>query len=153
LRDLEKEKERGEALSRKNSELKNYLSACRKRMSRLFSDLREAEDNLEDLGSRYSLIKAENIALRKDKTRLKLVSEENENLKIILTSVEELKKIIRELKRQKRQAAREGGALEGNLGYVIKGGKPSCPPKIIIEVIPAPSPKRDEGNIPANSSE
>ena len=71
---------------------------------------------------------AENSSLQEDKVRL---SEENEALKSTLTSITELKAIIRDLKRLKRQ--------EGNRGFLIKSGESTSVSKVKIEVMPAPS--------------
>lgn len=57
-----------------------------------------------------------------------------------LSSVDELKKAIRELKRRAK--------IEGNRGFLIKDGQLTTPAKVKIEVIPAPR-KNNERSIPA----
>ena len=147
LQDLEKEKELQQKLTRQNSGLKDYLRASRKRLTRLFSGYRQSQNEIEQLESKFSILKAENTALTEDKQRF---AAENEGLKARLSSIAELKKAISELKMQMRKGSTlikqatpaEEKIAEGNRGYLIKDGKPTYPAKVIIEVIPtAASPK------------
>jgi len=139
---LEKEKELQEKLSSENSSLKGNLEALQRRLTKLFRDIRETQNTLEELNSRYSLLKAENTALmEKEKQFLR----ENENLKLKLGSIAELKKAIREFKKQVRKVVsiamgQDARALqrvvEGNHGFIIKDGKYTYPTKVKIEVTP-----------------
>jgi regulator of replication initiation timing len=89
--------------------------------------LDNAQYKLEHLNSQFSILKAENNALLEDKQRL---SQENDEMKMKLSSVNELRKAIRELKLKPR-------IIEGNKGYLIKDGQPTVTPKVKIEVVPA----------------
>jgi hypothetical protein len=89
--------------------------------------LKLSEKRLEELNSRISILKTENSALIGDKTKL---IEENEAFKSTLTSITELKALIQELKRLKRQA--------GNRGFLLKSGQSTTTSRIKIEVVPAP---------------
>jgi hypothetical protein len=68
----------------------------------------------------------------------------NTDLTVKLSSIDELKKAIRDLKekmRQDRIAARKGSKanqeIAGNRGYIIWKGQPTLKNKVRIEVIPA----------------
>jgi chromosome segregation ATPase len=147
LQDLEKEKEAKQKLSLNNSELKEYLKATKDKIARLFKEAKETQDTIEDLNSQISLAKAENKALLEEtetiKADLTQVSQENASLKTKLSSIDELKKAIRELKIQKRKMALEimkvkaEEIIEGNLGYLLRDGKLTYPAKVKIEVMPA----------------
>ena len=128
LQELEKEKNTVEKLRVKNELFKNNLQAVNKRLNKSFLELRLLEKRSAELNSRTALLIAENSSLQEDKARL---SEENEALKSTLTSITELKAIIRDLKRLKRQ--------EGNRGFLIKSGESTSVSKVKIEVMPAPS--------------
>ena len=74
------------------------------------------------------------------------VSQENQALKARLSSVEELKKAIKEVKRQMRSSIVEikqeketktEAVIEGNRGFLLKEGKIIYPAKVKIEVVPA----------------
>ena len=61
-----------------------------------------------------------------------------------MSSLVELKKAIRELKKQARkvgiqmiQQSQSEKTFEGNQGYIVKDGKPTLPKKVKIEVTPA----------------
>jgi hypothetical protein len=79
------------------------------------------------------------------KTQLSQASQEKDILQAKLNSLEELKKVIRELKIKIRQAKIEllrknnvPLTKEGNRGFVIKNGKSTYPTRVKIEVNPAP---------------
>ncbi|MBI4982798.1 MAG: hypothetical protein HZC15_06690 [Candidatus Omnitrophica bacterium] len=142
LTSLEKEKELNLKLSFEKSELKGYLKAGKSRLSRLFSAYSVSQSELEQLSSKFGLLKAENVSLREEKQRL---SKENEILQTRLSSVAELRKAIRELKlqahkvvRKVQEKAREDTNIEGNHGFISKNdAKINSPVKVKIEVIPA----------------
>ncbi len=137
LQELEKEKSSVQQLTVKNAGLKNYLKGAHKRLNKSFTALGQAEEKLEKLKAQFSILKAENGALLEERDK---ISSENETMKIKLSSVDELKKAIRELKRQFQR--------EGNRGFLIKDGQLTSAAKIKIEVSPAPI-KNNERNIPA----
>lgn len=114
-------------LNAKNKGLKNYLKATHKRLNKSFVDLEEAELKNEKLKSQFALLKAENNALLDEKIK---VTQENESMKVKLSSIDELKKAMRALKRKV-------ATPEGNRGFLVKDGQPTSVPKVKIEVTPA----------------
>lgn len=141
LQEAEKAQQLQQKLTQQNLELKEYLMAGKARLAKLFKTYQGAEKAVDELNSRFSLLKVENTALLSEKERL---AKENENLKAKLTSAIELKNAIRQLKKQAQKVgiqiinktdARK--TLEGNQGYIIKDGKPNNPARVTIEVIPA----------------
>ncbi len=147
---LEKEIEREKALSQKftqeNSDLKDYLKASKRRLTKLFSVYEEAQKKVDQLDSKFSLLKAENSSLLEEKGR---IFQENEELKAKLNSVAELKKAMKELRKQMRKVSTEiirqkpetKKVVEGNYGFLIKDGKLTSPVKVAIEVTPVPEKK------------
>lgn len=127
LQALEKEKIAVKALNTKNANLKDYLRAMHKKLNKLFFGLDIAEEKANKLDVQLSVLKAEHSALLENQQSL---TQENEAMKIKLSSIEELKKAIKELKRTKR--------LEGNRGFLIKNGQSSSTAKVKIEVTPVP---------------
>jgi len=146
---LGEEKELNTKLDREILEIKEYLKASKKRLAKLFADYGQTQKTIEDLNSKFSILKAENTALRDEKERLNSqltqISEENKSLKLKLDSIAELKKRIKELKRQVHRITvitKVGKIIEGNQGFLIKDGKSTYPARAKIEVIPAPGDKR-----------
>ena len=147
LQDLEKEKEKQQKLSQDNSELKDYLRASKERLTRLFREAKETQDSIEDLNTQVSLAKAESKALleetEKIKSNLAQVTQENASYQAKFSSIDELKKAIRELKMQRRKMSleiikiRTEQIIEGNRGYLMKAGRFTYPSKVKIEVNPA----------------
>jgi chromosome segregation ATPase len=143
LQDLRKE-------NAENLDLKESLKKNKHRLNKLSAAYQRSFKKAEEFNSQVAALKAENIALENQKVRLDAdlarLSQENESFKIKLGSLAELKKTIRELKKQMRKVGvqiqrridnRE--TTKGNRGYLIKDGKllPISPSKIKIEVIPA----------------
>jgi len=118
LQELGKEKELNGQLASKNTGLKNYLKVCKNKIARLFQDKSRLQGNLEDADARFSILKAE-----------------NDQLRVKLSSIIELRKAIRELKAKKRRS--RALADGGNLGFVIRNGRSTIPEKVKIEVVPA----------------
>lgn len=142
LQELKKDKELQEGLIRHNAGLKEYVHASKARLGRLFKVYEHAQDKIEELNSKFSLLKAENTAILSEKEK---IAKEHEELKIRLHSIVELRKAMRELKKQAQKVGIQiikktdaSKTLEGNQGFVIKDGKPNTPAKVKIEVIPAP---------------
>ncbi|MBU3958830.1 MAG: hypothetical protein KKE91_03105 [Candidatus Omnitrophica bacterium] len=150
---LSQEIERGRQLRQGSIEealrMQAELKASRERLAELDSQLIQAQGAIEGLGSQLSALKAENVALIDERnnlnTRLTQVIQEKDELKVRLNSISELKKAIKELKRQMRKVGREikkrtkaKEILEGNRGFLIKDGKPTYPTKVKIEVTPLP---------------
>jgi len=143
--ELEKEKALGVKLAQEKKELRDNLKAGRKRLSKLFMDFAVIQKTLDQISSQASLLKAENAALNEQKAKLE---QENESLKVKLSSAAELKKAIKELRKQARkvgldmiQKSQSEKTLEGNQGFVIKDGLATTPAKVKIEVTPAPAAK------------
>lgn len=138
LQDLDK-------VTKEKGELKDNLRASRKRLSRLFVSLASIQSNLDQANTQISLLKAENAALTEQKSSLE---QENDAFRAKLSSSAELKKAIKELKRQAQKVgvhmikkAETEKTLEGNQGYIIKDGFPTTPAKVRIEVTPASAVK------------
>ncbi|MCX5702902.1 MAG: hypothetical protein NT066_00150 [Candidatus Omnitrophica bacterium] len=138
LQSLEKEKESRQKLSQENLGLKENLKAGKRKLTKLFRE----QEALEELNYKFSLLKAENVALTE---KTKKLSEENENLKAKVSSISGLKDAIRELKKQARKVVsivirhKPERIIEGNRGFLIKDGKYTSPAKVKIEVIPVAS--------------
>ncbi len=147
LQELEKEKEFNQKLAAKNANLKVYLKASNDRVRRLFRGNSKAKDELEEISAKFAVLKAENRALIDSRKRSYL---ENEQFKLKLGSVAELKKAIRELRANKSI----GPDLEtkGNQGFLIRDGR-STLEKIKIEVIPAPYKSLEDYPVPAKTKE
>lgn len=133
------------ALTQENVTLKEEAQ----RLAELEADLQYAQKTITRLTEQMALSSAENTAIREEKDILALelsqVSQERDMLKMRLKSLPELKKAIKEVKLQIRNArlmmkeiARKRRFVEGNRGYLIKDGKSTYPSaKIKIEVMPA----------------
>jgi chromosome segregation ATPase len=152
LQELEKEKELQKQLSQENSALKDNLRLSEEKVAKLDTDFTQAQKDIEQLASRFSILKAENKALidknSKLGSKINGFSQENERLKVKLSSIAELKKAIRELKKQVykvgvivKQKVEAERTMEGNRGYLIKDGRFTYPARIKIEVTPAPVKK------------
>ena len=141
LTSLEKEKSQGQKLAQEKAELIVNLKASRHRLSKLFSGFSQNQKTFDALNTKISLLKSENAVLIEQKNKL---AHDNEALETKLNSLVELKKAIRELKKQARrvgiqmiQQAQSEKTFEGNQGYIVKDGKPTLPKKVKIEVTPA----------------
>ena len=131
LRELKKEKEFTEQLTAKNVKLKAYSRASKVRLTSLFRDNSKTQNKLEDINTKFAILKAENKALIDSHKRNYL---ENEQYKLKMNSMVELKKAIRELK--VRKAKSSNLEIEGNQGFLLRNGR-STLEKIKIEVVPA----------------
>jgi len=130
LQELGKEKELNAGLAVRNLGLKAYLRASQHRLIRLFKEDRQTRDDLEEVSAKFTVLKAENRALINSRKRAYL---ENEQLKLKLSSVVELKKAMRELKA--RRSPEAGLTDSGNRGFLF-WKKRSSPEKVKIEVVP-----------------
>ena len=131
LQELGKEKELNGALAAKNVNLKVYLKASKNRMARFFRDNSKTQNQLKETSAKFAILKAENRALINSHKRSYL---ENEQLKLKLSSVAELKKAIRELRAKRLKGF--GLGKEGNRGFLFWNGR-STFEKIKIEVVSA----------------
>ncbi|MDO9572858.1 MAG: hypothetical protein Q7J37_03145 [Candidatus Omnitrophota bacterium] len=132
LQELEKEKELKEQMSQKNANLKLYIKASMNKITQLFQDNSKMQSNLKEVNAKFSISKAENKALIDSRKRIYL---QNEEFKATLSSIVELKKAIRELKKRKHNSSFL--SMPGNQGYLIKDGQSTTATKIKIEVVPA----------------
>jgi len=109
LQSLEKEKKQAADLIEMNLLYKANMKAGSRRMDRLFSDLNKVTKSAEELSSQMSVLKAENAAIRSEddilKSELVQIRNQNDELNAKLNSLAELKKAIKDLKRQKRRIA------------------------------------------------
>jgi len=168
LQSLEKETKENNDLVEMNTLYKANMKAGSRRMNKLFSDLGAVTKNAEELSSQMAILKAENAAVRSEdeilKAELVQVKNQNDGLNARLNSLSELKKAIKELKKQKRRIAplvkkaaqvkneaikakkeidieqkpsKEQVVFDGNRGYILKNGKPVAITSINIEVNPA----------------
>jgi uncharacterized protein YoxC len=150
LRELDKEKQLADKLNEQNAGLKENLKVSITRLTKLFVEVENNQKSLDDLRAQFSLLKAENEAL-KDKTAE--LTSDNETMKAKLSSIAELKKAIREFRRQIgkvgkeiQQKTQEGREIlaAGNRGFLVKDGKSTATPKAVkIEVTPAPAPAKE----------
>lgn len=131
LQELGKEKKLNQQLAAKNVNLMNYLKASKDRIMRLFRDNSKTQNELEEINAKFAVLRAENRALIDSHKRSYV---ENEQFKLKLSSVVELKKAIRELRAKNSKIP--GLAREGNRGFLIRDGRLTLD-KIKIEVIPA----------------
>jgi len=130
LQTLEKEKEIQLEIAQKNLELKDNLKAGRKRLSGVFRQAYQIQKELEDLSTKFSVLKSENEAARQKNSEL---AQENEMLQ---AKLQELRL------GQKPQEKHPGKNIAGNRGFLVKDGQPASSAKLIIEVVPAPQPDK-----------
>jgi uncharacterized protein (DUF3084 family) len=150
--DFEKEKMIKETVINENAQLKDELKLSQGQIGELEDQLKDSIIKLDKLDSRIAVAKAENSALRDQMGSLQLqlsqVSQDRQELQARLSSIEELKKAIKQL-RQKISLAKKdldlglrtesGDIIIGNRGFIIKDGKPTFPAKVRIEVAPLPA--------------
>ena len=147
LQDVAKQKELQKALVQENSELNGILKANQERLEKVVADFKVAKAKIEQLNSYVSALKAESTSLIKQRENLSddvtRITAEKENLQARLSSLEELKKAIRELKRNMskfntviKQKAKPGKIEEGNSGFLVKNGRSTFPARVRIKVTP-----------------
>ncbi len=147
-RSYEEEKTLHLAAQEKNVQLEGSLKSTQEQLDKITLDYQGLKEDVEKLNAEVSAVKAEKtfLAEENDELQVKLsdVKNENESLIARLTSIPELKKAIRELKKQMRNAGHEikkkimsEKKIIGNQGFVIKQGQPTVSSKVKIEVQPA----------------
>ncbi|MDD5730091.1 MAG: hypothetical protein PHN57_03070 [Candidatus Omnitrophica bacterium] len=143
---LDKERESNGKLTEENSTLKDNLKANEEKMSQLEADLSQTIKRVDELNNQLTSLKEDKETLT---LKLSQVSQENESLQARFNSIDELKKAIRDLKKNRRgvhkaaltqakipqQPAKEK-AGSGNRGFLVKNGKSTFYSKIRIEVEP-----------------
>ena len=70
LQELGKEKELTGQLVLKNTDLKDYLKASKNRITHFFQDNARTQKKLEDTSAKFSILKAENLALIDSRKRI-----------------------------------------------------------------------------------
>ncbi|TBR16638.1 hypothetical protein EPO66_04360 [bacterium] len=147
-RSYEEEKALHLAAQEKNVQLEGSLKSTQEQLDKITLDYQGLKEDVEKLNAEVSAVKAEKtfLAEENDELQVKLSGAKNENESLIarLTSIPELKKAIRELKKQMRNAGHEikkkimsEKKIIGNQGFVIKQGQPTVSSKVKIEVQPA----------------
>lgn len=130
LQELGKEKKLNQQLMVKNVNLKVYLKASKDRMTHLSRDNSKTQDEPKEISAKFAILKAENRALINSHKRSYI---ENEQFRLKLSSLVELKKTIQELRAERSKVF--GIETKGNQGFLIRDGRPTLE-KIRIEVIP-----------------
>lgn len=145
LQDLEKEKLLQEELLQDKLKLKQYLQAGRERLRRSFGQLQLTQKELGELELALSLLKDENTVLKEELTE---ANRQKDNFQWRLSSIDELKKAIAELRKKRHRSLleilgiksgpKEKEVSRGNRGFLVKDGEPTSCEKVKIEVSPVP---------------
>ncbi|MDD4941850.1 MAG: hypothetical protein PHE65_08105 [Candidatus Omnitrophica bacterium] len=153
--DLERAREGAQNLMLENSGLKNRIKEDQIKFSMLEAAIVEAQDNAEDLSAQISIARQENAALvdQIDSLRagLSAAAQDRDRMAAALSSIDGLKKAIKDLRRKTRSARRSSPVmvrtdakrrvneiLLGNKGYIIRDGKITMPARVKIEVQASP---------------
>lgn len=148
LKTIEQEKLKNYEIIQKNKSLKENIRASTRKITMLSADY-ERRNN--ELLYQISALQSENIAISARENKLKsdlaLVSRQKLDLSERFSSISELKKAIRELKKDKgknRHIIVESPkkitaqrSTEGNQGFLMKNGMSISTVKVKIEVNPA----------------
>ncbi len=149
--DLEREKELNNVLNQENTGFKGNLTISQEKLVQLETDFQSSRKVIEELNVQFSLVKSENTALRDQIQELELnihqAKADKEQLQARLSSISELKKVIKELRQAARQVKKQTRKrieekekiISGNLGFLVKDGRITAAGKIKIEVEPLPS--------------
>lgn len=148
LQTLEKEKQLQQQLGEENLQLKESLKASEEKLTQLNSEFAQAKEAVERLNSEITALKAENSDLKEERDSLQIqlirAVKEKDSVKARLGSLFELKKAIKEVKKQMHKVGiqikqiAKAKEIEGNRGFLIKDGKSTLTTKVKIEVIPSP---------------
>lgn len=153
--DLERAREGAQNLMLENSGLKNRIKEDQIKFSLLEAAIVEAQDNAEVLSEQISIARQENAAFvnQIDSLRagLSAAAQDRDRMAAALSSIDGLKKAIRDLRRKTRSARRSSPVmvgtdakrrvneiLMGNKGYIIRNGKITTPARVKIEVQASP---------------
>jgi len=153
--ELNNEKQIKEQLAGRNLILKDYARHSSRKMRKLNTELLNSYTMNESLTVQISLLRSENNSLRtqqeESRSQLLVVMAEKEALEKKMSSILELKNAIRELKKKMRTVVTVVSAprqvfngmprpemksyvIDGNHGFLLKGGKATYPAKVKIEV-------------------
>jgi chromosome segregation ATPase len=145
LESLGKEKEHTNQLSQENLQLSEDLKSKAEKLNQLDAQLQDTLRQIDGLSAQIFSLQNQREILT---LQLAQVSDEKEQMKARLNSIPELKKAIRELKKQTHKTSRavtkhvvmekkeKPAFITGNRGFIIKNGRPTSLPKIRIEVEP-----------------
>jgi chromosome segregation ATPase len=165
--DLLYEQEQQKFLSGQNVQLTNNLNVTKEELSKITLELDEAKKKIEGLNSSFSVLRTENEILRSQSLNLEAqinqVSQEKDSLQAKFSSVDELKKAIKDLKRMRRVSVVKDLSLDilpleragrqdsrsvkknsknpqtaGNRGFLVLNGQSTYPARVKIEVTPIP---------------
>jgi chromosome segregation ATPase len=157
--DLEQTRESEKAAILENTGLKDQVNADQVKFTALEATIQEAQNNIDALNAKISLAREENTALVTQigglKGQLSAAEQEKDKMEATLSSVDELKKAIKALKRKTRTARRAAPVTVvadarkqvqeitlGNKGFLIKNGKIMTPSRVKIDVQPSPENKQ-----------
>lgn len=137
---LDQEKTLNGKLTLENTQLSDDLKENEEKLAKLDADFKETLKKVEELHAQISTLhdQKESVTLQ-----LAQATQEKDMLRARMDSIPELKKMIKELKKQMQQTTQEVKAkvkeeriILGNQGYLIRDGKPTYPPRVRIEVEP-----------------
>lgn len=157
--DLVLAREYEQRLVLENTGLKDRIKDDQIKFSMMEAAIAQAQGQVDTLAEQIAVARQENAALVVQldgmKAQLFTASQEKERMQATLSSVEELKRAIRDLRRKTR-AARTASPITvvadekkqvrqiilGNKGYIIRDGKVITPARVKIEVQPSPGESR-----------
>lgn len=140
------------ALSEENNTLKQEISKNEANLSELQAELGQSRDELSGLKASINELTDENRFLKEQesvlKAKLEELSGEKAGLEAKISSVNELKRMIKDLIKQKKAQRRRQSLpkessvsgvenIEGNRGYIIYQGQPTSKGKVFIKILPA----------------
>jgi regulator of replication initiation timing len=138
LQELKKDKKLLKDLEWKKARLKAFSRAAESRIKEIYSDLKGAQREIEDLNSKISVLKAESISLKEQNKKLSL---ENQDLLKRIGSKNAFNKAKDRFGREFWKAfmirkPSEDKQLYGNRGFLLKDGKSTCATAIDIKITP-----------------
>lgn len=157
--DLDKAREYEKALITENTGLKDKVQADQAAFTALEATLQETKNSIDTLNAQISVARQENTALVTQigglKVQLSSTVQEKDQMAATLSSVAELKKAIRELKRKARLSRRSTAVtvvrdehkqvkeiIFGNRGFLVRDGRAFTPSHVRIEVQVTPENKQ-----------
>ncbi len=148
--ELVKEHETQQKLATENLGLSEQLKINADKLSQFQFDLQRAQGTIDELNAKVAVLNDELVALKLENSQLVQVTEERDDLKSKMDSIDELKKAIKELRLQMRKTGKEikkevkkktiefSIKPDLNYGYVIKDGQSTFSSKVKIQVNPVP---------------
>jgi len=161
--DIENVRQSEKSLILQNTGLADQVKSGHEKVLELEATLMGAQSNIEALNEQISIAREESAALVAQidglKSQITVVKQDNDQMSECLSSIDSLKKVIKELKRKAREERRRknvrvvkrkneitvpgtAAVVEeislGNQGFIIKNGQATFPSRIKIEVQPSP---------------